>query len=275
MNKCGNCNRDLKSSEIPAFFDGLCKECWNRKQFKAYPFKKGISDKDQQIAELKEKLESTEQLRQEALEEGIKCVERDKETILNLQEELKGKDNLIRTLKELWKEDKEKISNYKTDLYGLEKSVEEIKKIKLKPEEKEIYVKGFERCEEQCASQIAGLTLENKQFKRQLRKQNKEILKLKQCLDKLLQPTCTYDEIREIIVEDEEEAKDWAIKMLNNDLKILPREIIEKIKEIVLYLSTATYCEKCGNITTNNYIETDMLVDKLNIVLKDYEEIYG
>lgn len=57
MSKCSSCNRDLKSSEIPAFFDGLCKECWNKKQLETYPFKKGILEKDQEISALKKALE--------------------------------------------------------------------------------------------------------------------------------------------------------------------------------------------------------------------------
>lgn len=246
MNKCSNCNQDLKLSEIPAFFDGLCKECWNKKQFKAYPFKKGISDKDQQIAELKEKLESTERLRQEALEEGIKCVEGDRETILNLQEELKEKDNLIKTLKELWKQDKEKISNYKTDLYGLEKSVKEIMKIHLTPEEKEIFFKGFERCEEQCASQIAELTLKNKELKQQLDEDKASWL-------------AAMDDVRTFYFE---EVSDYK------------KGIIHAIKSMADIYSSTICCERCGKISSSIYIKTDELMDKLYTVIKDYERAF-
>lgn len=230
-----------------------------------------------------------------------------KTQIAELQQQLKEKELLVETLKELRKQDNIIISNYKTDLYGLKKSVEEIKKIKLKPKEKEIYVKGFENCERQCASHIADLTLENKELKeqlevteqwrlkiledgvkcrerdkekienllKQLKEKEIEVAKLKRSLDKILQPTCTYDELREIIVEGEEGTKDWAIKMLNNDLKILPKEIIEKIKEVVPFYASAIGCAKCGNITPDNYIQADTLIERLDAILKDYEETYG
>lgn len=52
-----------------------------------------------QVEELKQQLKGTEQLRQEALEEGIKCGERDRDKILELQRQLEEKDKEIESLR--------------------------------------------------------------------------------------------------------------------------------------------------------------------------------
>ena len=64
MSKCKICRNELKGIETTNWFDGLCEKCWQEKHYVEYPFKKGIYEKDQQIADLEAKLEErTEQLK--------------------------------------------------------------------------------------------------------------------------------------------------------------------------------------------------------------------
>lgn len=148
MSKCIKCNQDLKPNEIPAFFDGLCKDCWNKKQYETYPFKKGIADKDQQIAELKQQLEHYK---------GSKLEDYSNE-IRKLKQQLAEKDKEIEELKEKTK------TIVSTAYYQLARTTEIIKlKEQLHTQPKEIVEKikhfiGEDACgyeEEQFAKDIA------------------------------------------------------------------------------------------------------------------------
>lgn len=54
-----------------------------------------LNNQDEEIAELEEQLEVTEQLRQETLNEGLKVAERDSSKIKELQEQLKSQPKEI------------------------------------------------------------------------------------------------------------------------------------------------------------------------------------
>lgn len=56
MSKCEICGNELKGIETTNWFNGLCEKCWQEKHYVEYPFKKRISEKDKQIAELKQQL---------------------------------------------------------------------------------------------------------------------------------------------------------------------------------------------------------------------------
>lgn len=191
---------------------------------------------DKEITEFKQRLEITEHLRQKALNEGLKVAERDRDIIEGLQKQLEEKEHLLETFRKLKREDNEIISNYKTDLYGLKKSVEEIKKIKLRPEEKEIFYKGFEHCERQCANQIASLTLENKELKQLLDERNTK----------------------------EEEALDAMRCFYFEEVSNYKKGIINAIKSMA-----DTY-----SISSPIYIKTDEFMDKLYAVIKKYERFF-
>lgn len=60
MSKCKICRNELKGIETTSWFDGLCEKCWLEKNYEKYPFKKGIYEKDQQIAELQKQLKEKE-----------------------------------------------------------------------------------------------------------------------------------------------------------------------------------------------------------------------
>lgn len=61
MSKCEICGNELKGIETTNWFDGLCEKCWQEKNYVEYPFKKGISEKNKQIAELKQQLADKKQ----------------------------------------------------------------------------------------------------------------------------------------------------------------------------------------------------------------------
>lgn len=57
MSKCIKCGRELKSAEIPEFYNGMCEKCYKEKNYAEYPFKQGINDYQNQIDQLKQENE--------------------------------------------------------------------------------------------------------------------------------------------------------------------------------------------------------------------------
>ena len=77
--------------------------------------------------------------------------------IAELKKQLEEKEKDNQFLKKMYISEKTKNDNYHTEKYGLDIPVQELRKIKLNPKEKEIYYKGFDKCERQFATHIAEL----------------------------------------------------------------------------------------------------------------------
>lgn len=150
MSKCIKCGNELLTGDI--YWDkGLCNNCYGQLpkgninlnanlENMFYAYSKILEEKDQQIEELKAEIER--------------------------------KDHDYTLLKELYKMKSQELDNYRTEKYDLGKRIEEIRQIKLSPKQKEIFIKGFEMCENQCASHIVDL-------QQQLQEKDAEIEQLK------------------------------------------------------------------------------------------------
>lgn len=97
MSKCIKCGRELTSAEIPEFYNGMCEKCHREQNFAEYPFKQGINDYQQQIAQLKKQLEEKDKLIEFGMEEIRKrnkrideIVERDKKLFEDKNKEIES-----------------------------------------------------------------------------------------------------------------------------------------------------------------------------------------
>lgn len=82
-----------------------CKGCntilnGDNEPYENWQLREDLEQKDKEIEELQEQFEVTEQLRQEALNEGLKVVESDINRIEELQEQLEEKNKELSILKE-------------------------------------------------------------------------------------------------------------------------------------------------------------------------------
>ena len=104
MSKCIKCGRELTSSEIPEFNNGMCDKCYKDYQCEQYPFKRGIYDMQNEIKQLKQQLAEKDK-------EIAHLKEKDNyhlryelagadETITNLKQQLEEKDKEIEKLKQ-------------------------------------------------------------------------------------------------------------------------------------------------------------------------------
>ena len=94
MSKCIKCGKELLSGD-EMWEQGLCNNCYDEKILNQYPFKQGIIEKDQQIAELKKQLEEAKQTGSYQVMLMVQ-----KENVL-LKQQLEEKDKTIEMLKSI------------------------------------------------------------------------------------------------------------------------------------------------------------------------------
>ena len=94
MSKCIKCSKELLSGD-EMWEQGLCNNCYDEKILNQYPFKQGIIEKDQQIAELKKQLEEAKQTGSYQVMLMVQ-----KENVL-LKQQLEEKDKTIEMLKSI------------------------------------------------------------------------------------------------------------------------------------------------------------------------------
>lgn len=107
MSKCIKCGKELLSGD-EMWEQGLCNNCYDEKILNQYPFKQGIIEKDQQIAELKKQLEEQNKNLEYARQLSYKSllgVEDDyqdlKQENQQLKQQLEEKDKTIEMLKSI------------------------------------------------------------------------------------------------------------------------------------------------------------------------------
>ena len=76
MSKCIKCGRELTSSEIPEFNNGMCDKCYKDYQCEQYPFKRGIYDMQNEIKQLKQQLAEKDKL--------LKCYQDEEKQIADI-----------------------------------------------------------------------------------------------------------------------------------------------------------------------------------------------
>lgn len=106
MSKCIKCGRELTSSEIPEFNDGMCDKCYKDYQCEQYPFKKGIYDMQEEIKQLKQQLDQANERLKDAIVLPVKIGD----TIYVVPSKTNYQINIINN-----KEEKNKVSEFVVD----------------------------------------------------------------------------------------------------------------------------------------------------------------
>ena len=136
------------------------------------------------------------------------------------------------------------------------------------------------------------LPMENAQLKQQLAEKESEYNKLKQCFDKANE-TCTFDELREIILTGEENSNERVIKMLNEQVEALEQQLAEKDVDLSLARNEINtlkhnlnvsqehdkvmceqYFEKCKETNQDKISFCIEHLEKVKEKILSYEEIY-
>lgn len=178
--------------------------------------------------------------------------------IAELKKQLEEEEKDNKFLEKICLSEKTKNDNYHTEKYGLDKPVQELRKIKLKPEEKDIYYRGFDNCERQFATHIAELQQQLKETKVDLSLARNEIDTLKGNLTIL-------NEHKKIIEEQYlEKCK---------QLKSQPAEIVEKIKKQIFNHFNVSNMEEYESLSMLDSLFTaDAVTDILDDILKEYQK---